>query len=74
MISAEKFDDLIIGSGTAGTFAAWTRDSRRRTAIVERGLLGSACPNVASLPRKNMIWSAKVIALARRPNGIRPED
>jgi pyruvate/2-oxoglutarate dehydrogenase complex dihydrolipoamide dehydrogenase (E3) component len=66
MASVERYDDLIIGSGIAGKFAAWTRDSRRRTAIVERSLLGGACPNVACLPSKNMIWSAKVISLARR--------
>jgi pyruvate/2-oxoglutarate dehydrogenase complex dihydrolipoamide dehydrogenase (E3) component len=66
MANVEKYDDLIIGSGISGKFAAWTRDTRRRTAIVERGLLGGACPNVACLPSKNLIWSAKVIALARR--------
>jgi pyruvate/2-oxoglutarate dehydrogenase complex dihydrolipoamide dehydrogenase (E3) component len=66
MANLEKCDDLIIGSGIAGKFAAWTRDSRRRTVMVERGLLGGACPNVACLPSKNMIWSAKVISLARR--------
>jgi pyruvate/2-oxoglutarate dehydrogenase complex dihydrolipoamide dehydrogenase (E3) component len=64
--NVENYDDLIIGSGIAGKFAAWTRDSRRKTAIVERGLLGGACPNVACLPSKNIIWSAKVISLARR--------
>ena len=62
MANIEKYDDLIIGSGIAGKFAAWTRDSRRRTVIVERGLLGGACPNVACLPSKNLIWSAKVIS------------
>ena len=66
MANVEKYDDLIIGSGIAGKFAAWTRDSRRRTVMVERGLLGGACPNVACLPSKNLIWSAKVISLARR--------
>ncbi len=66
MATTEKYDDLIIGSGIAGKFAAWTRDTRRRTVIVERGLLGGACPNIACLPSKNMIWSAKVISLARR--------
>jgi pyruvate/2-oxoglutarate dehydrogenase complex dihydrolipoamide dehydrogenase (E3) component len=66
MASVEKYDDLIIGSGIAGKFTAWTRDSGRRTVIVERGLLGGACPNVACLPSKNLIWSAKVISLARR--------
>ena len=66
MANLEKYDDLIIGSGIAGKITAWTRDSRRRMAIVERGLLGGACPNVACLPSKNIIWSAKVISLARR--------
>ena len=66
MANIEKYDDLIIGSGIGGRFAAWTRDARRKTAIVERGLLGGACPNVACLPSKNLIWSAKVISLARR--------
>ena len=66
MANVEKYDDLIVGSGIAGKFAAWSHDTRRRTAIVERGLLGGACPNVACLPSKNLIWSAKVISLARR--------
>src|SRR5579862_7414674 len=66
MARVEKFDDLIVGSGIAGKFVAWNRDSARRLVIVERGLLGGACPNVACLPSKNLIWSAKVISLARR--------
>ncbi len=66
MANVEKYDDVIIGSGIAGKVAAWTRDAHRKTAIVERGLLGGACPNVACLPSKNLIWSAKVISLARR--------
>jgi pyruvate/2-oxoglutarate dehydrogenase complex dihydrolipoamide dehydrogenase (E3) component len=66
MANVERYDDLIIGSGIAGKFIAWTGEARRRTAIVERGLLGGSCPNVACLPSKNMIWSAKVISLARR--------
>jgi pyruvate/2-oxoglutarate dehydrogenase complex dihydrolipoamide dehydrogenase (E3) component len=66
MANVERYDDLIIGSGIAGKFAVWTRHSRRRTVIVERGLLGGACPNVACLPGKNLIWSAKVISLVRR--------
>ncbi|HLX36908.1 MAG TPA: FAD-dependent oxidoreductase, partial [Candidatus Binataceae bacterium] len=76
MARVEKFDDLIVGSGIAGKFVAWNRDSARRMAIVERGLLGGACPNIACLPSKNMIWSAKVISLARRGAqfGLRTES
>ncbi len=41
-------------------------DAGRRTAMVERRALGGSCPNVACLPSKNMIYSARVISLARR--------
>jgi pyruvate/2-oxoglutarate dehydrogenase complex dihydrolipoamide dehydrogenase (E3) component len=66
MAKLEKYENLVIGSGIAGKFIAWAGDAGRRTAIVERGLLGGSCPNVACLPSKNMIWSSKVISLARR--------
>jgi pyruvate/2-oxoglutarate dehydrogenase complex dihydrolipoamide dehydrogenase (E3) component len=38
----------------------------QQTAIVERKYLGGACPNIACLPSKNLIYSAKVASLARR--------
>src|SRR3984893_13515408 len=67
MSNIERYENLVIGSGGSGKFIAWTMgDAGRRTAMVERGLLGGACPNVACLPSKNIIWSAKVISLARR--------
>jgi pyruvate/2-oxoglutarate dehydrogenase complex dihydrolipoamide dehydrogenase (E3) component len=52
MANVERYDDLIIGSGIAGKFIAWTGEARRRTGIVERGLLGGSCPNVACLPSR----------------------
>lgn len=67
MSNIEKFENLVIGSGGAGKFVAWTMaGAGHRTAVVERWLLGGACPNVACLPSKNIIYSAKVISLARR--------
>ena len=67
MSNIEKYENLVIGSGGAGKFVAWTMaDAGRRTAMVERRALGGACPNVACLPSKNIIYSAKVISLARR--------
>jgi pyruvate/2-oxoglutarate dehydrogenase complex dihydrolipoamide dehydrogenase (E3) component len=67
MPSTEKFENVVIGSGGAGKFMGWTMaGAGRRTALVERGALGGACPNVACLPSKNIIYSAKVISLARR--------
>jgi pyruvate/2-oxoglutarate dehydrogenase complex dihydrolipoamide dehydrogenase (E3) component len=69
MIMADKdhFEFLIIGSGEAGKYLAWTiGKAGRRTAVVERGLIGGACPNIACLPSKNIIHSAKVAELTRR--------
>ncbi len=36
-----------------------------RTAVVERGLVGGSCPNIACLPTKNVIHSAKVADFVR---------
>jgi len=67
MPNFEKYEILVLGSGGSGKFVAWTLAKEgRRTAMVERGPLGGACPNVACLPSKNMVYSGKVISLARR--------
>lgn len=63
----EQYEILIIGSGEAGKYLAWTlAQAGRRTALVERRLVGGSCPNIACLPSKNVIYSAKVASLARR--------
>jgi len=63
----ERYEILILGSGEAGKYLAWTMASEGyRTALVERRWLGGSCPNVACLPSKNFIYSAKVASLARR--------
>jgi pyruvate/2-oxoglutarate dehydrogenase complex dihydrolipoamide dehydrogenase (E3) component len=67
MNATEKYDVLVLGSGTAGKLMAWTMAKEgRRTAVVERKYIGGACPNVACLPSKNVIHSAKVASLVRR--------
>ena len=67
MPQTEKYEVLIIGSGEAGKYMAWTMaKAGHRTAVVERKLVGGSCPNVACLPSKNIIFSAKVASLARR--------
>jgi len=60
----ERYENLVLGNGTAGKYLAWTlAKAGRQTAIVERKYLGGACPNIACLPSKNMIYSAKVASL-----------
>jgi pyruvate/2-oxoglutarate dehydrogenase complex dihydrolipoamide dehydrogenase (E3) component len=67
MAEIEHYDILILGSGEAGKYLAWTfAKAGRRVALVERGLIGGSCPNIACLPSKNVIHSAEVAALLRR--------
>jgi len=66
MSDKHQFDILVIGSGEAGKYLAWTMaKAGRHTAVVERALIGGSCPNIACLPSKNIIHSAKVADLAR---------
>jgi pyruvate/2-oxoglutarate dehydrogenase complex dihydrolipoamide dehydrogenase (E3) component len=67
MPEIENYDVLVIGSGEAGKYLAWTLAGEgQRTAVVERQLIGGSCPNIACLPSKNIIHSAKVRSLAGR--------
>ena len=67
MAEVEKYEVLVLGSGEAGKWTAWTMaDEGHRTAMVERKWLGGSCPNIACLPSKNVIYSARIASLARR--------
>src|SRR6266540_25039 len=67
MSSAESYDILVIGSGEAGKYLAWTMAGEgHRTAVVERKLIGGSCPNIACLPSKNIIHSATVRSFTMR--------
>ena len=64
MAQAELFGDVVLGSGAGGKLLAWhLARSGRRVAVVERRWIGGSCPNIACLPSKNEIWSAKVADL-----------
>jgi pyruvate/2-oxoglutarate dehydrogenase complex dihydrolipoamide dehydrogenase (E3) component len=66
MSEIERFDVLIFGSGAGGKLTAWTSASEGlRTAVVERRLIGGSCPNIACLPTKNVVHSAKVADFVR---------
>jgi pyruvate/2-oxoglutarate dehydrogenase complex dihydrolipoamide dehydrogenase (E3) component len=64
MAEPEQFEILILGSGEGGKYLAWhMAQAGHRVAVVERQWIGGSCPNVACLPSKNEIWSAKVADL-----------
>jgi pyruvate/2-oxoglutarate dehydrogenase complex dihydrolipoamide dehydrogenase (E3) component len=66
MSEIEQFDVLVFGSGTGGKLTAWTSAGEGlRTAVVERRLIGGSCPNIACLPTKNVVHSAKVADFVR---------
>jgi pyruvate/2-oxoglutarate dehydrogenase complex dihydrolipoamide dehydrogenase (E3) component len=66
MNEIEHYDVLVLGSGAGGKLVAWSSASEGlRTAVVERGLIGGSCPNIACLPTKNIIHSAKVADFVR---------
>src|SRR6516165_6599692 len=66
MPQPERFDVLVLGSGTGGKLIAWHMARLgQRTAVVERQWIGGACPNIACMPSKNEIRSAEVAHLAR---------
>ncbi len=66
MPKSEQFEILVLGSGTGGKLIAWyMAQSGRRTAVVERRWVGGSCPNIACMPSKNEISSARIAHLAR---------
>jgi pyruvate/2-oxoglutarate dehydrogenase complex dihydrolipoamide dehydrogenase (E3) component len=66
MPQPERFEVLVLGSGTGGKLIAWhLAQSGRQTAVVERRWIGGSCPNIACMPSKNEISSAKVAHFAR---------
>ncbi len=65
--TVEMFDVLVLGSGEAGKYLSWSLGAEgKRVALVERRYVGGSCPNIACLPSKNIVHSAKVAWYAQR--------
>jgi pyruvate/2-oxoglutarate dehydrogenase complex dihydrolipoamide dehydrogenase (E3) component len=62
----DRYEILVIGSGESGKHLTWNMaQAGHRTAVVERKYIGGSCPNIACLPSKNVIRSAKANWFAR---------
>ena len=75
--NVEQYDLVILGGGTGGTIAAWTFAGQgKRVAVIERQYIGGSCQNIACMPSKNIIHSAKVASYFRRSEefGIAKKD
>jgi mercuric reductase len=72
---AEKFDLVILGSGSTAFAAALRAAELGRTAVMtESRTLGGTCVNRGCLPSKNLIEAARLIWEAQHPRypGLRP--
>ena len=70
-MTVEDYQNLVIGSGVGGKLLGWTLAKRgQKTVVVERSMIGGSCPNVACLPSKNVIYSAKAISLVDPKTGL----
>jgi pyruvate/2-oxoglutarate dehydrogenase complex dihydrolipoamide dehydrogenase (E3) component len=70
-MSIEHVQNLVIGSGVGGKLIAWTLAKQgQKTVVVERSMIGGSCPNVACLPSKNVIYSAKAVSLVDPKAGL----
>jgi pyruvate/2-oxoglutarate dehydrogenase complex dihydrolipoamide dehydrogenase (E3) component len=66
----EDYDLVVIGSGVAGKVLSWTLASQgKRVAVIERKYVGGSCPNIACLPSKNVVHSAKIATYLREFGG-----
>src|ERR1700733_7759839 len=70
-MAIENYENLVIGSGVGGKLIGWTLAKRgQKSVVVERSMIGGSCPNVACLPSKNVIYSAKAISLVDPQKGL----
>ena len=73
----EEYDLVVLGSGTGGKILAGTFAQKgQRVVVIERKYVTGSCPNIACLPSKNIIHSAKVASFFCRSNefGISKEN
>ncbi|MFJ6166990.1 FAD-dependent oxidoreductase [Micromonospora orduensis] len=67
----EEFDLLVVGGGKAGkTLSMDVARSGRRVAMVERGMIGGSCINVACIPTKALVTSARAARQLRDASSL----
>ena len=72
-----RYDLVVLGSGEGGKYLAWTMAKKgKKVVVIERRWVGGSCPNIACLPSKNIIHSAKVASYFYRSEefGISKEN
>jgi pyruvate/2-oxoglutarate dehydrogenase complex dihydrolipoamide dehydrogenase (E3) component len=66
MPDIEHYDILVFGGGKAGkTLAMDQAHAGRRVAMIEAGMIGGACINIACIPTKTLVRSAQIADIVR---------
>ena len=66
----EKYDVLVVGSGSGMTVAANAVTQGLKTAVVEHGPMGGTCLNRGCIPSKMLIYPADVAAMIREAKSL----
>lgn len=67
MLPVESYDILVFGGGKGGkTLAMEQAKAGRRVALIEAGMIGGSCINIACIPSKTLIRSAEMAEYVRR--------
>jgi pyruvate/2-oxoglutarate dehydrogenase complex dihydrolipoamide dehydrogenase (E3) component len=67
VLTPNEYDIVVLGSGEGAKYVAWTFAKQgKHVAVIERKYVGGSCPNIACLPSKNVIHSAKVASYFQR--------
>jgi pyruvate/2-oxoglutarate dehydrogenase complex dihydrolipoamide dehydrogenase (E3) component len=63
----QEYEVVVLGSGEGCKYLAWTlAEQGKQVVVIDRRYVGGSCPNIACLPSKNVIHSAKVASYFRR--------
>src|SRR5262249_12381302 len=67
----ERFDDVVLGGGKGGkSLAMALAGAGHKVALIERGQIGGTCINVACIPTKTMVASAKLADLIQQADSF----
>ena len=66
MNEIDAYDILVLGGGKAGkTLAMDQAKAGKRVAVIEAGMIGGSCINIACIPTKALVRSAEVAETVR---------
>src|SRR3990170_8298228 len=66
----EKFDVLVIGSGSGMIVASAAVENGFKTAILDKGPMGGTCLNVGCVPSKMLIYPSDVVAVLNEAQAL----